>query len=78
MVYKGLSDSPSLTVESRNEVDDNFRVRRGFFCCRDDMSSPMLMRHRYGNIVEVVDAGVDEEGHLEEEARFKKSFWPLE
>ena len=74
ILYKGLSDSPSFTVESRNDGEDNFKVSRGFLR-REGISSFVSRRRRYGNIVEVAEG--TEEGHLEEEeAIFKKSWWP--
>lgn len=38
-VYSALSESPSLTVESRNEGDESLRVKRGFFCFEEGKAS---------------------------------------
>jgi len=76
IVYKALSDSPSFTVESRNEGDDNFKVSRGFLCMRGGVeSSLMSRRRRYGNIADVAEGRLAE--NEEEEAIFKKSCWGL-
>jgi hypothetical protein len=60
-------------LESRNEGDDNFKVKRGVFCCREGECSLISRRRKYGNIEEVAEATAE---YLDEEGMFKKSGWP--
>lgn len=45
-VYSGSVDKPSLTVVSKKDEEDNFRVSKGFFCCLEEGASSLLSHLR--------------------------------